>query len=182
MPDEAAGIDLPEGAFDGRRAFHDHLQAALGAAARLNWREIVLSDADFVDWPLGERATVEALQAWSAAGRSMVLLAQRFDVFAREHARFVHWRRLCTKSAGLFSIVFDERYTARQVDAFVDALKLFRIGFSWAGPVSLVVPYDLSAMRKRARWRGTLVRFSLGLEAVDDLIADSAQALAALAR
>ncbi len=91
-----------------------------------------------------------------------------------------HWQRLCSRSAGLFSIVFDERYTARQVDAFVDALKLFRIGFSWAGPVSLVVPYDLTAMRERPRWRGTLVRFSLGLEAVDDLIADSAQALAAL--
>ena len=76
--------------------------------------------------------------------------------------------------------MFDERYSARQVDAFVDALKLFRIGFSWAGPVSLVVPYDLTAMRKHPRWRGTLVRFSLGLEAVDDLIADSALALVAL--
>ena len=91
-----------------------------------------------------------------------------------------HWERLCTQSAGLFSIVFDERYSARQVDAFVDALRLFRIGFSWAGPVSLVVPYDLSSMRKRPAWRGTLVRFSLGLEAVDDLIVDCAQALAAL--
>jgi len=91
-----------------------------------------------------------------------------------------HWQALCTKSAGLFSIVFDERYSACQVDAFVDALKLFRIGFSWAGPVSLVVPYDLSMMRKQPKWRGTLVRFSIGLEAVDDLIADSQQALAAL--
>lgn len=94
MPDDVTAVDLPDGAFDGRRAFHDHLQAALGAAARQNWREIVLSDPDFVDWPLGERSTVEALQAWSAAGRSMVLLAQRFDIFAREHARFVHWRRM----------------------------------------------------------------------------------------
>ena len=92
-----------------------------------------------------------------------------------------HWQRLCAQSAGLFSIVFDERYSAPQVDAFVDALKLFKIGFSWAGPVSLVVPYDLASMRKRPAWRGTLVRFSVGLEAVDDLIADSMQALAVLA-
>ena len=91
-----------------------------------------------------------------------------------------HWQKLCTKSAGLFSIVFDERYSAPQVDAFVDALQLFRIGFSWAGPVSLVVPYDLQMMRKPPKWRGTLVRFSLGLEATSDLIADSQQALAAL--
>ena len=92
-----------------------------------------------------------------------------------------HWRRLCTQSAGLFSVVFDERYRAQQVDAFVDALKLFKLGFSWAGPVSLVVPYDLASMRKRPAWRGPLVRFSIGLEAVDDLITDSTRALAALA-
>jgi cystathionine beta-lyase len=93
-----------------------------------------------------------------------------------------HWQRLCTQSAGLFSVVFDARYSARQVDAFVDALRLFKIGFSWAGPVSLVVPYDLTAMRKQPGWPGTLVRFSVGLEAVDDLIADSLQALGALQR
>jgi cysteine-S-conjugate beta-lyase len=91
-----------------------------------------------------------------------------------------HWRRLCTQSAGLLSIVFDERYSSVQVDAFVDALKLFRIGFSWAGPISLVVPYDLKTMRRQPAWRGTLVRFSVGLEAVEDLIADSEQALGAL--
>ena len=91
-----------------------------------------------------------------------------------------HWQRLCSQSAGLFSIVFDERFSVPQVDAFVDALKLFKIGFSWAGPISLVVPYQLKGMRKQPAWRGTLVRFSLGLEAVEDLIADSMQALSAL--
>ena len=33
------------------------------------------------------------------------------------------------------------------IDAFVDALQLFGIGYSWAGPMSLAVPYDLDAMR-----------------------------------
>ena len=92
-----------------------------------------------------------------------------------------HWARLCSDAAGLFSIVFDARYSRAQVDAFVDALKLFRIGYSWAGPVSLAVPYDLATMRAQPRWAGTLVRFSLGLEAVEDLIEDCRQALAALA-
>jgi len=91
-----------------------------------------------------------------------------------------HWRSTCSAAAGLFSVVFDERFSPPQVDAFVDALKLFRIGTSWAGPVSLVMPYDLASMRARPRWRGTVVRFSLGFEAVDDLIADCAQALGAL--
>lgn len=96
MPNEneSSNIELPEGAFEGRRAFHAHLQAALAAAAVQNWREIVFCDPDFVDWPLGERAVTDALQAWSSSGRSLVLLAQRFDVFDREHARFVHWRRM----------------------------------------------------------------------------------------
>jgi cysteine-S-conjugate beta-lyase len=91
-----------------------------------------------------------------------------------------HWAALCTQAAGLFSIVFDVRYSAAQVDGFVDALRLFKIGFSWAGPVSLVVPYDIQSMRAKPPWPGRVVRFSVGLEAVDDLIADSEQALNAL--
>ena len=92
-----------------------------------------------------------------------------------------HWKRVCSEAAGLFSIVFDERFSRAQVDAFVDSLKLFRIGYSWAGPVSLVVPYDLATMRAKPAWTGTLVRFSLGLENVEDLIEDCRQALRALA-
>jgi cystathionine beta-lyase len=91
-----------------------------------------------------------------------------------------NWAALCTQAAGLFSIVFDARFSAAQVDAFVDALELFKIGFSWAGPVSLVVPYNLSTMRSGPVAAGTLVRFSIGLESVEDLIADSKKALDAL--
>ena len=88
-----------------------------------------------------------------------------------------HWQRLCTQAAGLFSVVFDPRFSAEQVHAFVDALKLFKLGYSWAGPVSLAVPYDLTLVRPGSDWRGTLVRFSLGLEDVRDLQRDLAQAL-----
>ena len=68
-----------------------------------------------------------------------------------------------------------------RVHAFVDSLRLFRIGYSWAGPVSLVVPYDLHLMRgadRPAHLQGHLVRFSMGLENVDDLQADLVQAWA----
>ena len=92
-----------------------------------------------------------------------------------------HWKRVCSDAAGLFSVVFAERYPRATVDAFVDSLELFRIGYSWAGPVSLVVPYDLATMRSKPPWAGTLVRFSLGLEDVDDLIDDCRQALESLA-
>lgn len=98
-----------------------------------------------------------------------------------------YWKALCGeaegRAAGLFSVVFPERYSDAQVDAFCDALRLFRLGYSWGGPVSLVVPYNLAQARQA--WpahlaRGTLVRFSVGLEAVEDLQADLAQALARL--
>ena len=67
------------------------------------------------------------------------------------------------------------QFSLSQVDAFCDHLKLFKIGYSWGGPVSLVVPYDIRAMRQA--WpshlkSGTLVRFSTGLEAAADLIED----------
>jgi hypothetical protein len=65
---------------------------ALAAAAREGWRELILSDASFEDWPLGERSVVDALQAWSQTGRRMVLLARRYDTVLRQHARFVQWR------------------------------------------------------------------------------------------
>ena len=83
--------------------------------------------------------------------------------------------------AGLFSVIVDARYPAAQVDAYCDALKLFKLGYSWGGPISLVVPYDLASMR--TRWpahlaQGTLVRFSLGLEALADLRGDLEQAVA----
>jgi cystathionine beta-lyase len=91
-----------------------------------------------------------------------------------------NWQRLCRGGGCLFSVVFDGRYSTAQVDAFVDALELFRIGYSWAGPMSLAVPYDVAATRPQSGIRGPVVRFSAGLEAVEDLIADCEQALGAL--
>ena len=88
-----------------------------------------------------------------------------------------HWSTLCTQAAGLFSVQFDPGLGREPVHAFVDALKLFKLGYSWAGPVSLAVPYDLAQIRPGTAWRGTLVRFSLGLEDVRDLQADLQQAL-----
>ena len=86
-------------------------------------------------------------------------------------------------AACLFSAVFKPEYDAARVDAFVDALQLFGIGYSWAGPMSLAVPYDVSRSRDLPLpfEGGTLVRFAIGLEDVADLQADLAQALGVLA-
>ena len=93
----------------------------------------------------------------------------------------LHWTAQCRAAAGLLSVELDPRYSPAQVDAFVDALRRFRIGWSWGGPVSLAVPYDVRLLRERpTSCRGTVVRFSMGLEAVEDLITDAERALAAL--
>lgn len=84
---------LPQGRFEGRVAFEQLVRDALACAAAEDWREIVLSDPSFADWPLGERAVVQALQDWSASGRRCILLARRWDEVPRRHARFVDWRQ-----------------------------------------------------------------------------------------
>jgi hypothetical protein len=85
--------ELPTGRFSGREAFEKTVRDALASADRLGWREIIVSDATFSDWPLRERAAVESLHAWSRAGRRFVMLATRFDDVQRHFARFVAWRQ-----------------------------------------------------------------------------------------
>ncbi|MDP1646712.1 MAG: PLP-dependent transferase [Rubrivivax sp.] len=157
-----------------------HMHLGLGVAG--NDAELVLRS--LATLPLRYRAqdaAGRALAAWLAARPQVRQVLHPALEGAPGHA---HWRATCSAAAGLFSVLLDERYTAAQVDAFVDALQLFRIGYSWAGPVSLVVPYDVATMRAgaargSAHLRGHLVRFSLGLEAVADLQADIEQALVA---
>jgi cysteine-S-conjugate beta-lyase len=87
-----------------------------------------------------------------------------------------HWRRDFSGSSSIFSIVFDERFTAGQVAGFADRLKLFKIGFSWGGVTSLAVLYP-NLQRPERHYAGRLVRLNVGLEEPSDLIADLAQAL-----
>jgi cystathionine beta-lyase len=87
-----------------------------------------------------------------------------------------------TGAGGLFSVVFDGKYSPAQIDTFCESLELFSLGWSWGGAHSLAMPYDVASMRTGAQWphRGTLVRFYIGLEEEADLRADIEQSLAAL--
>lgn len=88
----ADAAPLPEGRFEGRQAFISLVRQALTTAAREGWPSLVLSDADFADWPLGERTVVEAFNAWAGRGRHLRLLAQDFGSMRQLHPRFVQWR------------------------------------------------------------------------------------------
>lgn len=87
------------------------------------------------------------------------------------------WQRDFTGAGGLFSVLFDARFSEQQTDRFVDNLTLFKIGYSWGGSHSLCVPYRMQDMRSNWTETGQLVRFNIGLEDVADLIADIEQAL-----
>jgi hypothetical protein len=93
MSEQEPGAPLPEGRFVGRNEFRQLVRDALACAAREGWSEIILSDASFEDWPLGERGVAQALQEWSKTGRRCILLARRYDEVVRQHARFVSWRQ-----------------------------------------------------------------------------------------
>ncbi len=98
------------------------------------------------------------------------------------------WKRDFSGSAGLFSVIVDESIEEAQVDAMIDALELFSIGFSWGGVHSLAVPYRIALpggpARDAAPWphRGVLVRFYAGTEDAVDLIDDLQQAFVKLGR
>lgn len=77
----------------GRSEFQAALRETLSRAAAAGSRRLVFSDADFADWPLGERGVVETLTQWAASHRLLTMVAQRYDAVTVRHARFVQWRR-----------------------------------------------------------------------------------------
>ncbi|MCE9657852.1 MAG: PLP-dependent transferase [Burkholderiales bacterium] len=178
----SGGADLLMGAVTTRdMALHQRIKAT---HMRMGWG-VGVNDVEAVLRALPSLMLRYAAQ--DRAGRELAAWwSRRPEVTAVLHPALAgspgheHWAAICSQAAGLFSIVFDPRFDSARVDAFIDALRLFKIGYSWAGPVSLAVPYDLRLIRKSPAWAGLLVRFSIGLEQVEDLIADCEQALAAL--
>lgn len=85
------------------------------------------------------------------------------------------WKRDFTGASGLFSVVLKPAPQAA-VDAMLDSLKLFGMGFSWGGFESLIIPFDCSSYRTATKWApgGPTVRLHIGLENVEDLKADLA--------
>ena len=98
---------LPQGRFGGRSAFDALIRQAFASAAGLGWREIIVCDPHFADWPLGDRAVVQSLNDWSKTGRKFTMLASTYDEIVRQHPRFVVWRKTwdhiveCRRSAGV---------------------------------------------------------------------------------
>ncbi|MFH0300015.1 cystathionine beta-lyase [Bradyrhizobium sp. 31Argb] len=91
------------------------------------------------------------------------------------------WKRDFTGASGLFSIVLQPALQ-KAVDALLDTVKLFGMGYSWGGFESLVIPFDCSDYRTATKWApgGPALRLHIGLESLDDLKADLDRGFAAL--
>jgi cystathionine beta-lyase len=87
------------------------------------------------------------------------------------------WKRDFAGSSGVFSVVFRTGPTQKQVFAFVDALQLFQVGYSWGGVASLAVGYTVRRPSEGIHYDHRVVRLNIGLESTADLIADLEQAL-----
>ena len=86
------------------------------------------------------------------------------------------WKRDFTGSNGLFGVVF-KPLSEHSLHAFIDELKLFRLGGSWGGYESLVLPTEVT--RTATKWENVnrSIRFHIGLEDSNDLISDIEQSL-----
>ena len=90
------------------------------------------------------------------------------------------WKRDFSGASGLFSIVLKPKPQAA-VDAMLDTLTLFGMGYSWGGFESLAIPFDCTGYRTATKWapEGPTLRLHIGLENVDDLKADMERGFAA---
>jgi cystathionine beta-lyase len=97
------------------------------------------------------------------------------------HPGHAIWKRDFTGASGLFSIVL-KPVPQKAVDALLDTVKLFGMGFSWGGFESLIIPFDCDPYRTATKWSpgGPTLRLHVGLENVDDLKADLDRGFAAL--
>jgi len=151
-----------------------HMRLGLGVGA--NDAELVLRGLQTIGlrYAAQDVATRE-LSAWMQSQRGVARVLHPALPDSPGHAA---WQRDARAAGCLFSVVFDERFSQTQIDAFCDSLRMFKLGWSWAGPISLCAPYNVGAIRARPwPYRGALVRFAVGLEAVDDLRQDLTQAL-----
>jgi cystathionine beta-lyase len=137
----------------------------------------------------GLRTLGTRLRAQEAAGLHIARwFAQRPEV-----ARVLHpalpscpgheiFRRDFTGSCGLFGVVFQPEFSAEDVVRMIDSLQQFGIGASWGGYESLVLPTTGTIKRSAGSgvFEGEAARFHIGLENVDDLLADLEQGLAVL--
>lgn len=181
----SGGADVLMGSIVTRdRALHLQLKdvhAQLGIGIAANDAELVLRNLPTLLLRYQQQdQNARQLAEWLA---NQPQIAQVLHPARLDNAGYAEWLAVCGQTdlaAGLFSVIFRAEISQAQVDQFCDALRLFKIGFSWGGPISLVMGYNVQAIRPQQPahlQHGCLVRLSIGLENLNDLQQDLAQAL-----
>jgi len=179
----SGGADVMMGAVVTRsQALHDQLALShcrLGLGVGPNDVELVLRGLQTVALRYAAQdAATRRIAQWALGRQEFARVLHPATPGSPGHE---HWAAQCRAAAGLLTLAFDPRIAPDRVDRFVDDLRLFGIGWSWAGPMSLAVPYRPDSGRVGA-YPGTLVRLSIGLEDPADLIRDLEAALDKLGR
>ncbi len=185
----AHGVDMAIEA--GTKYLSGHSDLLLGlVSANDAWFKKLGQTADLMAIPAGPEDVFLALRGLRSmelrlreAERQALALARWLEA-RPEVLRVIHpalpdhpghaiWKRDFAGSSGLFSIIL-EPVSEAAVAAFLDGLELFGLGYSWGGYESLAVPFDCTSYRTATRWApgGPAIRFSIGLEDVEDLKAD----------
>ena len=127
-----------------------------------------------------ERHNKSALQIASWLEKRPEVKRVMHPGLASDHGHAI-WMRDFTGASGLFSVVVNPCSEAA-VYAFMNALTLFGMGYSWGGFESLVIQFNCTEYRTATRWApgGPTLRFHIGLEDSGDLIADLERGFAAM--
>ena len=197
FPPHAHGVDLAIEA--GTKYLSGHSDLLLGlVSANEAWIKPLSRTVDSMAIPPGPEDVFLALRGLRTmdlrlreAERQGLALARFFE-HRPEVLRVIHpalpdhpghalWKRDFAGSSGLFSIVL-KPVSESAVAAFLDALELFGLGYSWGGYESLAVPFDCTSYRTATPWApgGPTIRFGVGLEDIEDLKADLDRAFARL--
>lgn len=106
-------------------------------------------------------------------------VAQVLHPGLESHPGHAIWKRDVKGSSGIFSIVLAGG-SHNQANAFLNALQIFGLGYSWGGYESLAVPVWVGdrTVAKRS-YAGPIIRLQIGLEDVADLKVDIERGLAA---
>lgn len=196
----AHGIDLSIQALTKYQAGHaDVLMGAIFSRTPELARQVEATSRDLGIGPGGSedaylvlrglRTMRLRLTAQDAAGRALARWLETRPEVSRvlhpaleSHPDHAIWARDFSGAAGVFGAVLKPCPQAG-LTAMLEGLDVFSMGFSWGGYESLVIPCDAQVRRAATPWsaEGPLLRFSAGLEHIDDLIADLEAGLARLA-
>lgn len=195
FPAIAAGVDIAMLA--ATKYVGGHADVMLGAATA---SPAYYEHLQQVSWDLGHSVSPDDAWLGSRGLRTMAIRLKQHEESALAVARWLKsqpqvgrvlhpalpdcpghelWKRDFKGSSGLFSFELKDADDDARA-AFVERLELFGIGYSWGGYESLAIPVDPHRTVSQAP-APNLVRLHIGLEDVEDLIADLASSLARIA-